>query len=359
MKKLRIGQISPLNIPIPPRKYGGAEKIIYWLCEGLKKRGHEVTLFAANDSKVSCNICPIIEKSLWGSKTKESIPYYAYEMAVIARKARELKLDVLHDHLGPWALSLYGQTDVPIVHTLHVPFKNKDRIWAYEKLNAKLVSISNEQRRPAPHLNYLATVYNGLDVENYPFDDKPTDYFIWVGELSPRKGILEVIKIAEMTKIKLIIAGRIPPKKQSKDYAFFNKYIIHKLNKKNIIFVGEKTPDQLKKIYKNAISFLYPLQWEEPFGLTMIESMACGTPVIAFDRGSVAEVVKNKKTGYVLKPFKNKETNYEDFIDAMKKIEKISRKECRSWVQENFTVEKMVENYEKIFLKIAGGKVIV
>lgn len=352
MKKLRIGQISPLHLPVPPKKYGGTEKIIYWLCEGLSKKGHKVTLFAANDSKVSCNLCPIIEKSLWVSKIKEFNPYYAYEMAIIAKKTKELKLDILHDHLGPWSLSLYGQTDVPILHTLHVPFKNKDRIWAYQKLNSKLVSISFAQRKPAPDLNYVTNIYNGIDIENYPFEEKPKNYFVWVGELSSRKGIFEVIKIAEMTKIKLVLAGRIPPPRQPKDYAFFNKYIVHKLNKKNIIYVGEKTPNTLKKIYKNAIAFLYPLQWEEPFGLTMIESMACGTPVIAFKRGSIPEVIKDKKTGFIIKPFKRGETNYEDFIKAIDNIGEISRKECRKWVEENFTVRRMVNEYEKLYYKI-------
>lgn len=352
MRKLRIGQISPLNLPVPPKKYGGAEKIIYWLCEGLKERGHEVTLFGTKDSKVSCNLCPIIEKSLWSSKIKESTPYYAYEMAIIARKAKELKFDILHDHLGPWTLSLYGQTDVPILHTLHTPFKSKDRIWAYQKLNSKLISISNAQRKPAPELNYLATIYNGIDVENYPFNKKPKDYFVWVGELSPRKGIFEVIKIAEMTKIKLVLAGRIPPARQSRDYAFFNKYIAHKLNKGNIAYVGEKTPDGLKKIYRDAIAFLYPLQWEEPFGLTMAESMACGTPIIAFKRGSVPEVIKDKKTGFIIKPFKKGKTNYEDFIKAIAHVEKISREECRKWVEDNFTVKRMVEEYEKLYYKV-------
>lgn len=191
MKKLRIGQISPINLPVPPKKYGGTEKIIYWLCEELSKRGHEVFLFAAKDSKVNCHLCPIINKSLWTFQPEESSPYYAYEMAVIARRAKELKLNILHDHLGPWSLTLYGQMSIPIIHTLHVPLGSKDRIWAYRELNSKLVSISNAQRKPAPDLNYVATIYNGIDIENFRFNNKPKNHFIWVGELSPRKGILE------------------------------------------------------------------------------------------------------------------------------------------------------------------------
>ena len=367
MRKLRIGQIAPLNLPVPPKKYGGTEKIIYWLCKELTKRGHKVTLFAAKDSKVSCNLCPIIKKSLWVSKIRESSPYYAYEMAIIAKKAKELKLDILHDHLGPWSLSLYGQTNVPIFHTLHVPFKNKDRIWAYQKLNSKLVSISFAQRKPAPNLNYVANVYNGIDVENFPFNDRPKDYFLWVGELSPRKGILEVIKIAKKTKINLILIGRIPSPKQKIDFSFFQKYVKKELNRGKIKYLGEMGPERLKKFYKNAIAFLYPLQWEEPFGLTIIESMACGTPVIAFKRGSMEEIIKDKKTGFLIPSFtetsaevekkessstKAKRVNYEEFIEAIKKVNKISREDCRKWVEERFDKERMVSDYEKLYYRI-------
>ena len=355
MKKLRIGQIGPLNLPIPPKKYGGTEKIIYSLCEGLTKKGHEVFLFAAKDSKTSAHLCPIVEKSFWTLKSKpqEYAPYYAYQMAIVAEKAKKLKLDILHDHLGPWSLALYGQTKIPIVHTLHVPFKNKDRIWTYRKLNSKLISLSFAQRKTAPDLNYVANIYNGIDLSLFPFNQKPKNYFIWAGELSPRKGIMEVIKIAELAKIKLIIIGRIPPPIQGMDYIFFNKYIKKNLNKGNIKYLGEANQEKIGKYYKNAKAFLYPLQWEEPFGLTMIESMACGTPVIAFKRGSVPEVIKDGKTGFIVSPWdKQGKVNLKGFIQMIKKIDQIDRKECRNLVKENFSAERMVDNYEKTFFKI-------
>ncbi|MCX6764499.1 MAG: glycosyltransferase family 4 protein [Candidatus Nealsonbacteria bacterium] len=355
MKKLRIGQIGPLNLPIPPKKYGGTEKIIYSLCEGLTKKGHEVFLFAAKDSKTSAHLCPIVEKSLWTLKIKpqEYAPYYAYQMAIVAQKAKKLKLDIIHDHLGPWSLALYGQTKIPIVHTLHVPFRKKDRIWAYRKLNSKLISISFAQRKPAPDLNYVANIYNGIDLSLYPFNPKPKDYFIWVGELSPRKGIMEVIEIAKLAKLKLIIIGRIPPPVQKIDYDFFNQYIKKNLNKGNAKYLGELNQEKIGKYYKEAKAFLYPLQWEEPFGLTMTESMACGTPVIAFKRGSVPEVIKDNKTGLIVSPLeKNGKINLKGFIQAIKKIGQIDRKECRDLVKENFSEEMMIDNYEKTFLKI-------
>ena len=354
---MRIGQISPLNLPIPPGKYGGAEKIIFQLCQGLTKAGHDVFLFGTKNSRVKCHLVPILNKGLWQIKPKEHIPYYAYQMAVIAKMAKTLRLDILHDHLGPISLSLYGQVKVPIVHTLHVPFKNKDRPWAYRKLNAKLVSISLAQRKPFPGLNYAANIYNGIDLDFFSFGPKAKDYFLWVGELSPRKGIYEVIKIAKMTGIKLFLIGRIPPPEQFNDHIFFKKYIEGQLNKGKIKYLGELPERGLKRFYKGAIAFLYPLQWEEPFGLTMAEAQACGTPVVAFKRGSVPEVVRDGKTGFVVDPLDKKgRTNYRGFIQAMERVRKISRRDCRRWVEENFTKEIMVENYERLYYNLLKNR---
>lgn len=357
MPKLKIGQISPLNLPVPPKKYGGSERVIYNLCEGLTERGHEVFLFGTRNSKVSCHLIPILPKGLWELEPKDFGAYYAYEMAIIARKTRELGIDILHDHLGPLSLPINGH-DVPMIHTLHVPFLNKDRPWVYKKLNSMLVSISYAQRKPAPRLNYIATVYNGIDLEKFKFNPKPENHFVWVGELSPRKGILEVIKIAKRTKIKLVIVGRIPPPKQSNDYAFFQQYVKKELNKGNIKYMGEVRPNQLSSYYRKAKAFLFPLQWEEPFGLVMVESMACGTPVIAFKRGSVPEVIKDGETGFVVEPFADGEDkpNTRGFIEAIKKIDQISREKCRQRVEKKFSIQKMVADYEKIYFRVLKRK---
>lgn len=360
MKKLRIGQIASLYYPIPAKEYGGVEKVIYNLCDGLTKKGHEVILFASGDSKTSARLYSVVDKGLWSLKKQqiEFISYYTYEMAVVARAAKKLKIDILHDHVGPYSLSLYGQTDIPIIHTIHTPIKKEERIWAYKKLNSKIVSLSDNQRKDAPRLNYVETVYNGIDVENYPFNPNPKDYFLWVGELSPRKGILEVIKIAKLAKIKLILAGKIPPAgRQSNDYLFFKKYIAKELNKGNIIYAGEKTKDGLKNLYKNAIAFLFPLQWEEPFGLVMVEAMACGTPVIAFRRGAVPEIVENGKTGFIVRPTdKSGAINIEGFIGVIDKIGKIDRRACRSAAEERFSIEKMIDGYEKVYSRALNNK---
>jgi glycosyltransferase involved in cell wall biosynthesis len=237
-----------------------------------------------------------------------------------------------------------------------VPFQEReDRIFVYKKLKAKLVSISFAQRKPAPNLNYIANIYNGIDISKFSFNKKPKNYFIWVGELSKRKGILEVIEIAKRAKINLYIAGRIPSSKQTEDYQFFKKFVEKRLNKGRIKYLGELSQRQLSFYYRNAIAFLYPLQWEEPFGLAMVEAMACGTPVIAFERGSVPEVVKDKLTGFVIKPFKKGKQNFEDFIFAIENISNIKRENCREWVEKNFTKERMAKEYERVYYKVLNG----
>ena len=350
-RKLRIGQISPLNIAIPPPKYGGTERVIYNLCEGLTKRGHEVVLFGTGSDKTSAKLHPIFPKGLWSlPQESERTPYYTYAMSEIARAARKYRLDVLHDHLGPLALSLYGMTDrIPIVHTLHVP-TNSDRAVIYKLLGARLVSISNNQRKPYPKLNYIATVYNGLDTNIYAFHARSKEYLLFVGELTTvnrNKGIFEAIAVAEKTGKHLIVAGKVPSPGQKEDYAAFRERVAPALKKKCVTYVGEASEKQLVPLYQNAKAVLFPIQWEEPFGLVMTEAMATGTPVIAFRRGSVPEVIVDGKTGYIV-------SNVSEMARAVSHIDYIDRRAVRKHVEDNFSKERMVDEYEKVFFKIAA-----
>ena len=368
MKKLRIGQIAPLNVPIPPKKYGGTERIIDALCHGLSKRGHKIFLFAAGDAKTGGKIIPIMPKSLWTKEIREATPYYSYEMNVILQKSPRLKLDILHDHLGAFSLALSGGLNIPILHTLHVP-TNKDRTWAYRKLNSKLISISNNQRKDAPQLNYVATIYNGTDTNLFRFNPKPKDYLLYLGELVERKGVREAILAVKKLKLKLVIAGRVPLQtSQMKDYSFFQKYIKPELNHGRIEYAGEVVSKKVSKFYGDAKATLFPIQWEEPFGLVMTESMACGTPVVAFARGSVPEIIKDGKTGFIVNFSDDdlrgnwiiKKTGLAGMVEAVNKIYDMPtddylemRKKCRKHVEKNFTIEKMVADYEKIYQKLA------
>ncbi|MBU4023278.1 glycosyltransferase family 4 protein [Patescibacteria group bacterium] len=368
MKKLRIGQIAPLNVPIPPKKYGGTERIIDALCRGLSMRGHKIFLFAAADAKTGGKIIPIIPKSLWTNKINEATPYYSYEMSVILQKSPRLKLDILHDHLGPFSLALYGGgLNIPILHTLHVPI-NKDRAWAYQKLNSKLISISNNQRKGDPRLNYIATIYNGTDTNLFRFNPNPKNHLLFLGELVERKGVREAILVAKKLKLKLVIAGRLPLQiSQTKDYSFFQKYIKPELNHGRIEYAGEVASEKTSKPYGDAKTTLFPIRWEEPFGLVMTESMACGTPIIAFASGSVPEIIKDGETGFIINFSPSdrrgnwiiKKTGIEGLCEAVNKIYGMPKEEyqkmrenCRKHVENNFSIEKMVDEYEKIYYKI-------
>lgn len=367
MKKLRIGQIAPLNVPIPPKKYGGTERIIDALCRGLSKRGHKIFLFAAADAKTGGQIIPIVPKSLWTNKIKEAAPYYSYEMNIILRQTSRLKLDILHDHLGPLSLALYGGINIPIIHTLHVPL-NKDRAWAYKKLSSKLISISNNQRKGAPQLNYVATIYNGTDTNLFRFNPNPKDHLLYLGELVERKGVREAILAAKKLKLKLVIAGRVPLQtSQVKDYSFFQKYVKPELNRGRIEYTGEVVSEKVSKLYGDAKATLFPIRWEEPFGLVMTESMSCGTPIIAFARGSVPEIIKDGETGFIVNSSPSdirgnwvvKKTGIDGLGEAVDRIYAMPEKEyrqmrenCRKHVEKNFTIERMVDEYEKVYQKI-------
>jgi len=369
MRKLRIGQIAPLNVPIPPKKYGGTERIIDALCRGLSKRGHKIFLFAAADAKTEGRIIPIIPKSLWTEEIRETTAYYAYEMNIVLQKSPGLKLDILHDHLGPFSLTLYGGgLNIPILHTLHVPI-NKHRAWAYRKLNSKLISISNNQRKDAPRLNYVATIYNGTDTNLFRFNPNPKDYLLFLGELVERKGVREAILVAKKLKLKLVIVGRVPLQtpSQMKDYSFFQKYVKPELNRGRIEYAGELVSEKISKLYGDAKATLFPICWEEPFGLVMTESLACGTPIIAFVKGSVPEIIKDGETGFIVNYSPNdirgswiiKKTGIEGICEAVKRIYEMPeieykqmRENCRKHVEKNFTLERMVKNYEKAFYRI-------
>ena len=369
MRKLRIGQIAPLNVPIPPKKYGGVERIVDTLCRGLSENGHKIFLFAAADAKTTKGqIIPITPKSLCTNEIREATPYYSYGMAVVAKEARRLKLDIIHDHVGPFSLALYGCLNIPIIHTLHVPM-NIHRAWAYQKLNSNLISISNNQRKVAPRLNYVATVYNGTDTNLFQFSLNPRDYFLFLGELAERKGVREAIAVAKQLKLKLLIAGRIPLQipSQIKDYIFFQKYVKPELSHERIKYVGEVTSKEASKLYGNARATLFPISWEEPFGLVMTESMSCGTPVIAFACGSVPEVIRDGETGFIINPSDKdirgnwiiKKSGMDGFLKAVKQIYNMPSSEyqnmcrnCRKHIERKFSIKRMIDEYEKVYYEV-------
>jgi len=342
-RKLKIAQIAPLWFSIPPKKYGGIERIVSYLTEELVRRGHDVTLFASGDSKTKAKLVSVINQGL----ISQGVPWHDwwwnnFNFAFAFEKAKEF--DIIHDHWNILGANFQKLVKTPVLHTLHNIPKNTDhrwRIFDYYKKDINAVFISKSEKRNCPiKFKRDWVVYNGIDLSQFKFNLNPKNHFIWIARVSKAKGIENAILAAEKTGIELLLAGQIQP--MMKDY--FKTKIKPRLTKK-IRYLGELSQKELSDFYGQAKACLYPIEWEEPFGLIMAESQACGTPVIAFDRGSAREVIKDGKTGFVVK-------NIEEMIKAIKKIDKIDRRECRRWVEEKFTIERMVSDYEKLFYQI-------
>lgn len=351
-KSLRIAQIAPLWFPVPPKGYGGTELVVSRLTENLIKKGHQVTLFASGNSKTKGRLVSVVGKEL----RKLGVPYLfdSYNILNLVEAFSQAKrFDILHTHIDVYDPIFRAQSSTPTIATLHNPFwpkaKKRSRQWyAYQGRTLlynrfpKLpyISISNSYRKQCPaKIKFIKTIYHGVDPKSLKFNPKGGDCLVWLGRFSPNKGTHIAIKIAKKLNFKLLIAGKaVSPE----DKEYFSQNIKPFLTKR-IQFVGEiKTDAEKSEFLGSALAFLYPLQWEEPFGLTMIESQACGTPVIAFNRGSVPEVVKDKKTGFVINSEK-------EMMEAVKNISAIDRKECRKFFERKFTVQKMTDDYEEIY----------
>jgi len=357
-KKLKIATVvaSELPFPIPsdfPRPYAPLQ-VALDVAEGLTRKGHEVTFFGPRGSKskvfkvVTAPFTPLYKNKIFSlpevyGREKEKIfsLFDQYLVALLFKENLKRNFDIIHVHPVDRALPLALLTKTPIVYTLHDPIYlwRAEIFKAFQTKNQYFISISNNQRKPAPDLNYAATIYNGLNLNLFPFSEKPKNQCLFLGRLLPRKGVAEAIQAAIRAKEKLIIAG------SPNEGKYWKEKIKPCLKGKNIKYVGSVPYKKTHKYYGKSKVLLCPLRWEEPFGLTFIESMACGTPVIAFDRGSAREVINDGKTGLVVK-------NIEEMIEAIKKIDQIKREDCRKWVEEKFTVERMVSEYEKIFYKI-------
>ena len=348
MKKLKIAQIAPLWETIPPKRYGGIEIMIDKIINELLSRGHEVTLFASGNSKTKAKLKSVFPKSLFEMKVDW---YHRSHNLINAANAYSAanEFDVIHNHAGDNGLLFSQTTKTPVLTTLHNVLPDPKQKSSDEYITMKyfskrtnFVSISFDQRIHTDiKFNYVDTIYNGINLKDFSFNSKPQDYFAWLGRIHYGKGLWNAVHNAKISKEELIIAGNITCESDEKYFQSIKPMI----DGKKIKFIGEVGPKEKNKLLGGAKAVLFPSIWEEPFGLVMTEAMACGTPVIAFNKGSVSEVIKNGVTGFIVKDDK-------EMIKAMKKIDKIDRTKCRKHVEKYFTVEKMVDGYEKIYLKL-------
>lgn len=340
---MKILQLSALWEDVPPKTYGGTELVVYNLCEGLIRQGHEVLLIAPKESKTSAKIVSPVKKPLREMGT--NIPFFYEDMAISMAIEESAKYDIVHNHLGLPVLPFHNLFKCPMVTTLHGAFVVKEETKAFQFYkNLPYISISNSQRKGNPSLNYVSTVYNGIDVNKFEFRSEPdtnNPYLAYLGRISPEKGAHHAIRLARETGWKLIIAAKV----DGKDVDYYEKEIKPCIDNKQIVFIGEVDHVGKENLLKNAHALIHAVTWPEPFGLTMVESMACGTPVLALNMGSIPEVINHGVTGYI-------EETIEGLINRVKDIDKIDRYACRKHVVENFSDIRMVENYLQTYQKV-------
>ena len=336
---MKIAQIAPLWIPVPPYTYGGTELMVSLLTEELVKRGHQVTLFATGDSKTKARLVPIWPKSLW--RAKLPVPHAVFSLMYEKILEMRNEFDIIHDHCEFYTVPYSKFLGCPLISTIHHPLYEEMIILFKKFPNVNYVAISKNQRKTAPGVNFTETIYHGLPLKQYPFQEKPKNYLLWLSKITPEKGLAEAIEVAKKSKNKLIISGVIP--KEYQDY--FEYRLQPMIDGKQIQFVGAANFEKKVELFKNAKAFLYPIRRPEPFGLVVIESMACGTPVIAYKEGAMPEIIKDGKTGFLV-------NSPEEMVRALQKIKQIERINCRRYVGRKFGLKKMVNKYESLYNKI-------
>jgi len=346
-KKLRIAEIAPLWIPIPPQTYGGIELMLYELTEELVRRGYDMTLFASGDSKTSAKFVPVTEKAIWLDHELKN-PHAPVMRMVKAVFDRFYEFDIIHNHFNFFMFPLSLRLDCPrFLTTVHRPVDKQyaEAMKEYNKI--KFVAISEDHKKSMEELGVpvCGMVYNGIDPGRYEFNDSPGGYLLYLSRLNREKGILTAIEVAKVAGQKLVIAGNSAG---NAEWSYFLHEIQPRLNDEHISFRGQVNFQEKVELLKNAKALLFPIDRQEPFGLVMIEAMACGTPVIAFRKGSVPEIVEHGRTGFVV-------DTPEEMIKAIERVSTIDRKACRKIVEEKFTLKQMVDKYEEIFAKIIGN----
>jgi len=337
---MRIAQLSNLFESVPPKLYGGIERVVYELTEGLVERGHDVTLFATGDSKTRAKLVAKAPKPM--RELGITFPEMYALLTVRELIQQSHQFDIIHSHMSEWGVAFDGIFHAPLVTTLHGQLGVPEFQEVYRATNGTpLISISNSQRKLLPDLHYIATIYNGIQVDKFPFSELPGEYLAFFGRIAEEKGTHLAIEVAKKLKERLIIASKVDPL----DQKYFEEEIRPHVDGKQVEFIGELDDVQKGEFLKRAKALIAPIQWEEPFGLYLIESMATGTPVVAFERGSVPEVVKDKQTGFIVH-------SVHEAVDAVKNIHSIRRRACRDWVQEKFSVSRMIGEYEDAYRKI-------
>ena len=334
---MKAAILAPVAWRTPPRHYGPWEQIASNIAEGLIKLGVDVTLFATGDSITTGKLESICEQGYEEDRTQDAKVLECLHISKLMEQAHEF--DIIHNNFDFLPLTYTGLIDTPVITTIH-GFSSPRIIPVYKKYNSHghYVSISNADR--SAELEYIATVYNGLDARDFKFTETPQDYLLYFGRIHHDKGAAEAIQIAKKAKKKLLIAGII------QDENYWKEKVEPYLND-DIQYIGHAGPEKRNELLGNAIALLHPINFAEPFGMSVAESMLCGTPVIAFNKGSMPELIKHKETGFLV-------NTVDEAVEAIAQLGTINRATCRDWANSQFSSEKMVADYYKLYQQILG-----
>jgi glycosyltransferase involved in cell wall biosynthesis len=334
---MRIAQVAPLYESVPPKLYGGTERVVSYLTEELVKQGHEVTLFATGDSITGAQLVASCPRALRLEEVIDPLAHHVVHLEGVFERAAAF--DFIHFHVDYLHFPLSRRHSIPQVTTLHGRLDMPDLVPVYRKFSEMpLVSISDAQRQPLSWAKWQATVYHGMPTELFSGCESPGHYLAFLGRIAPEKRVDRAIEIAKRAGIKLRIAAKV----DAVDREYMDQVIRPLLNDPNVEFIGEIGEEQKQEFLANAYALIFPIDWPEPFGLVLIEAMACGTPVIAYRRGSVPELVADGLTGFIVE-------DIDEAISAVEKVEGFDRKRCREIFEKRFSVERMACDYLRVY----------
>jgi glycosyltransferase involved in cell wall biosynthesis len=330
---MNIAMLAPIAWCTPPRHYGPWENVAALLTEGLVACGHDVTLFATADSQTSAKLHAVCPQ---GYEERRSLIPKVWECLHISELfERADAYDIIHNHFDYLPLTYSSLTATPVVTTIH-GFSSPGILPVYKKYNGKTFYVAISDADRAPGLDYIKTVHHGIDLAQFDFQPNPDDYLLFFGRMHPDKGVREAVEIARACGKKLILAGIV----QDQDY--FDHHVAPHLNNDKVTYIGSVGPVERSRLLGKAGALLHPIAFDEPFGLSVVEAMACGTPVIAFDRGSMPELIQSGESGFLV-------NTVTEAVEAVARIDTIDRAYCRRHVEKHFTVERMIRDYTHVY----------